>query len=243
MPSFTEKLQVNGQEMEMYASVPSGAGPHPAVVIAFHVGGLDEFDKVMADRLAAAGYVAVVPDLFHRLSQEVMDGAQLEGLGHLSDPDIISDMNAAADFLKNHPAVDAQRIGVTGFCMGGRVTWLTAATNSIYRAAVPFYGGNIMSIWGAGNQTPFELTNGINCPMQFHFGQEDGNPSVDDRDKLDAELSRLGKAHEFFTYPGAGHAFMDFTNPDRHHETSAEAAWPRTLDFFSAHLKGAAVTT
>ena len=113
MPSFTEKLQVNGQEMEMYASVPSGAGPHPAVVIAFHVGGLDEFDKVMADRLAAEGYVAVVPDLFHRLPQAVMDGPRLDRLGHLSDPDIIADMNTAADFLKNHPAVDGQRIGVT----------------------------------------------------------------------------------------------------------------------------------
>ena len=60
MPSFTDTLKVNGQDMEMYASLPSGSGPHPAVVIAFHVGGLDEFDKEMADRLAAEGYVAVV---------------------------------------------------------------------------------------------------------------------------------------------------------------------------------------
>ncbi len=77
MPSFTDKLQVGGHEMEMYASIPSGSGPHPAVVIAFHVGGVDEFDKAMADRLAAEGYAAVVPDLFHRLSAEVMDGPRL----------------------------------------------------------------------------------------------------------------------------------------------------------------------
>ena len=67
MPAFTEHLQVNGEDMEMYTSVPSGSGPFPAVVVAFHVGGVDDFDRVMADRLAEAGYVAVVPDMFHRL--------------------------------------------------------------------------------------------------------------------------------------------------------------------------------
>ena len=241
MPSFTDTLKVNGQDMEMYASLPRGAGPHPAVVIAFHVGGLDEFDKVMADRLAEAGYVAVVPDLFHRLSQAVMDGPRLDRLGHLSDPDIIADMNAAVDFLKGQSSVDSDRIGVTGFCMGGRIAWLLAATNPIFKAAVPFYGGNIMATWGDTTQTPFDLTNGINCPMLFHFGATDGNPSPEDEVKLDNELTRLGKEHTFYSYPGAGHAFMDFTNAERHHKEASEAAWPRTLEFFATHLKGAAV--
>ena len=241
MPSFTDTLKVNGQDMEMYASLPSGAGPHPAVVIAFHVGGLDEFDKKMADRLAEEGYVAVVPDLFHRLSQEVMDGPRLDRLGHLSDPYIIADMNAAVDFLKGQSSVDSDRIGVTGFCMGGRIAWLLAATNPIFKAAVPFYGGNIMATWGDTTQTPFDLTNGINCPTLFHFGATDGNPSPEDMVKLDNELTRLGKEHTFYSYPGAGHAFMDFTNAERYHKEASEAAWPRTVDFFATHLKGAAV--
>ena len=99
MPSFTDTLTVNGESMEMYASIPSGPGPHPAVVIAFHVGGVDEFDKVMADRFAEEGYVAVVPDLFHRFTDEQLNGPRLERLNYLSDPDIIADMNAAVDFL------------------------------------------------------------------------------------------------------------------------------------------------
>jgi carboxymethylenebutenolidase len=243
MPSFTDTLTVNGESMEMYASVPSGLGPHPAVVIAFHVGGVDEFDRAMADRLAEAGYVAVVPDLFHRLSQEVLEGPRLSRLDHLSGPDIIADMNAAVDFLKAQSSVDSERIGVTGFCMGGRVAWLMAATNPVFKAVVPFYGGNIMTPWGAADRSPFDLTAGINCPMLFHFGATDGNPSPDDPAKLDAELTRLGKPHEFYSYPGAGHAFMDFTNPDRYHREAAEAAWPRTLEFFAKHLKAAAVRT
>ena len=236
MPSFTDKLSVGGSEMDMYAALPSGSGPHPAVVIAFHVGGLDDFDRKMADQLAEAGFVAVVPDLFHRYSQEVMDGPRMDRLGHLRDADIIADMNAAVDFLTANSAIDNDRIGVTGFCMGGRIAWLMAASNKIFKATVPFYGGNIMGNWGPGD-TPFSMASNINCPMLFHFGAEDGNPSVADRDTFDAELKRLGKDFEFHTYDGAGHAFMDHTNPDRYHEASAAAAWPRTIDFFNNHLK------
>jgi len=236
MPSFTDKLTVGGSEMDMYAAIPDGSGPHPAVVIAFHVGGLDDFDRKMADQLAEAGFVAVVPDLFHRFSKEVMDGPRLDRLGHLKDADIIADMNAAVDFLTANSAINGDRIGVTGFCMGGRIAWLMAASNQIFKCTVPFYGGNIMGNWGPGD-TPFSMSNNINCPMLFHFGAEDGNPSVADRDTFDAELKRLGKDFEFHTYDGAGHAFMDHTNPDRYHEASAAAAWPRTIDFFNNHLK------
>jgi len=236
MPSFTDKLTVGGSEMDMYAALPDGSGPHPAVVIAFHVGGLDDFDRKMADQLAEAGFVAVVPDLFHRFPQSVMDGPRLDRLGHLQDPDIIADMNAAVDFLTANSSIDSDRIGVTGFCMGGRIAWLMAASNPIFKCTVPFYGGNIMGNWGPGD-TPFSIANNINCPMLFHFGAEDGNPSVADRDTFDAELTRLGKDFEFHTYEGAGHAFMDYTNPERHHEASSAAAWPRTIDFFNKHLK------
>ncbi len=236
MPSFTDKLTVGGSEMDMYAALPDSSGPHPAVVIAFHVGGLDDFDRKMADQLAEAGFVAVVPDLFHRFSKEVMDGPRLDRLGHLKDADIIADMNAAVDFLTANSAINGDRIGVTGFCMGGRIAWLMAASNQIFKCTVPFYGGNIMGNWGPGD-TPFSMSNNINCPMLFHFGAEDGNPSVADRDTFDAELKRLGKDFEFHTYAGAGHAFMDHTNPDRYHEASAAAAWPRTIDFFNNHLK------
>jgi len=237
MPSFTDKLTVGGHEMDMYASVPSGSGPFPAVVIAFHIGGLDEFDKAMADRLAAEGYVAVVPDLFHRYTDEQMSGPRIERLNYLSDADIIADCNAAVSFLESNSAVDSNRIGMTGFCMGGRIAWLMAAVNPTFKATVPYYGGHIMLPWGGSAQTPFDLTSKINCPMMFHFGATDGNPSPDDRVKLDAELTRLGKNHQFFEYAGAGHAFMDFTNPDRYHEGAAAESWPRTLEFFATHLK------
>ncbi len=241
MPSFWEKVQVDGQDMDLYASVPSGSGPFPAVVVAMHGGGVDRFIQTICDRLAEEGYAGVAPGLYHRVPEETLNADPRPGpWDTLSDPDIVADINATVDFLRGHGAIDGEHIGVTGFCMGGRVTWLAAATNPHIKAAVPYYGGNIMVPWGATTQTPFDLIEGINCPILFHFGEVDVNPSQDDMRKFDDELTRLGKEHQFFTYPGADHAFMDFTGP-RHQRDAAEASWPRTLEFFGRHLKGITV--
>jgi carboxymethylenebutenolidase len=240
MPSFNESIKVSGQDMALYASVPGGSGPFPAVVVIHHGAGVDEFTRTMCDRLAEEGYAAVAPDLFHRISEEMLaDGSRR--IQHLSDPDIVADVNATVDFLRSNRAINGDRIGVTGFCMGGRVTYLAAVSIPHFKAAVPYYGGNIMVTWGNADKTPFELSSGINCPILFHFGEIDQNPSQEDMAKFDAELTRLGKEHQFHTYPGADHAFMDFTGP-RHHKEAADTSWPRTLEFFSKHLKGVAVS-
>ena len=246
MASFWEKIIVDGAEMDMYASVPSSSAgfsaPFPAVVVAQHATGVDGFIQEICDRLAAEGYAAVAPNLYHRHSEEAIAASANGGprpapAALLSDPDIVADMNAATEWLINHDAIQSDRIGVTGFCMGGRVAWLAAASNSNFKAVVPYYGGNIMTTWGAGQTPPFDMADNINCPVLFHFGEIDANPSQDDMQKLGAELSRLGKDHTFHTYAGADHAFM---NPDggRYNEAAAVASWPRTLEFFAQHLKG-----
>ena len=245
MASFWENLQVDGQDMQLYASVPSSSGgfsaPHPAVVIAHPASGVAEFTQSIADRLAEAGYAAVASDLFHRVTDEMTaDGTARNAF--LTDAEIVADVNATVDWLRAHPAIAGDRIGVMGFCMGGRVAWLAAASNPHFKAVVPYYPGNLWAARGDAAQTPFELTNNINCPMLTHFGEVDANPSQDDLRKLDAELDRLGKAHRFYTYPGADHAFMDFAQPHRYQKEAADASWPRTLEFFAEHLQGAAAT-
>jgi carboxymethylenebutenolidase len=235
MPSFTETITVNGQDMEIYSAIPEGSGPFPAVVVAHHGSGADEFSKAMTDRLAEAGYVAVCPNLFHRITPEKLaDGSR--PISHMSDPDIIADLDATVEFLRSNSAIRGDRIGVTGFCMGGRISYLAAAATDHFAASAPYYGGNTMVIWGKGEKSPFDLSDGINCPVLFHFGEVDGNPSQDDMKKMDAELTRLGKDHEFHTYAGADHGFMDFTG-QRHNQAASETSWERTLAFFAAHLK------
>jgi len=235
-----ESIQVDGQDMDLYLSLPGGSGPFPAVVVSQHGGGVDQFIRDITDRLAAEGYAAAAPNLYHRITDDMLaDGSTR--FQHLSDPDIVADINASVDFLRNHAAVNGERIGITGFCMGGRVTWLAASTNPHFKAAVPYYGGNIMVPWGQATQAPFDLTPGIKCPVLFHFGEIDENPSQADMRKLDDELTRLGMAHHFYTYPGADHAFMDYTTA-RYQKAASEISWPRTLDFFSQQLKGARVS-
>ncbi len=234
MPSFKDTLKVNGEDMALYGSMPDGAGPFAAVVVIQHAGGVDPFTRAMVDRLAEAGYAAVAPDLYHRLDPSL--GAT-EKRKQLKDIEIIADVNTTVDFLRDHDAIDGNRLGITGFCMGGRVVYLMAAANPHFKAAVAYYGGNIMVPWGEGVQAPFARTGEIGCPLMFHFGEEDSNPSADDMKKLDEELVRHAKVHEFYSYPGAGHAFMDFSNPQRYREGADKTSWPRTLDFFNKNLR------
>lgn len=238
MASSWETIDVQGRSMDVYLTMPDRPGPFPAVVVSQHGGGVDQFIRDMADRLAAEGYAAAAPNLFHRFTPEML-ADRPRRLQYMSDKDIVADVNATVSFLRNHASVDGEHIGVTGFCMGGRVAWLAAATNPHFRAAAPYYGGNLMVTWGQGDQTPFDLAEGINCPVLFHFGEIDENPSQEDMRKLDEQLTRLDKPHRFYTYPGADHAFMDYTGT-RYQKAASEISWPRTLEFFAEHLKSAA---
>jgi len=147
----------------------------------------------------------------------------------------MSDGEAAVSYLQRHSAVDGKRIGVIGFCMGGRVCYLLAATNPAFRAAVTFYPGNTGRAWGRDIPSPFERSADMHCPVQGHFGNDDKNPSPEDREKLAAELTKHNKAHEFYAYSGAGHAFMDHTK-ESFRADAAAAAWPRALEFLRRHL-------
>ncbi len=237
MPASLQRLAVGDAEMSAYLSAPEGEGPFPAMIVIHHAPGVDRFVQEIADNLAGEGYAAIAPDLFHRITDEMVEQTGRSKRDQLIDPDIVADVNAAVDFLLSHEAVESERLGITGFCMGGRVAWLAACANPCFKAAVPFYGGNIMAPWGAGTASPFELADGINCPMLFHFGEIDGNPSQDDMRKLDSELTRLGKEHRFYSYPNADHAFMNRYMPQRYHRVSAELAWARTREFLAERLQ------
>ena len=219
--------------MRLYVSVPSGTGPFPAVVVIQHQGGVDDFMEEMTQRVASAGYAVVAPDLYHRDGPDCKDDGPTRR-ARLQDVLVIKDVNATVDFLISHRSVDAERLGIIGFCMGGRVAYLMAAANPHLKAAVAYYGGNIMVPWGEG-LAPFDRTAEIHCPLLGLFGEEDANPSPADMRKLDAELTKHGKVHEFHSYPGAGHAFMNWRG-ERYRADADRDSWPKTLAFFAQHL-------
>jgi len=199
-----------------------------------HQGGVDEFIQQTTQRLAQAGYVAAAPDLYHRDGPDCRDDI-VTRRSRLSDRRIINDIAATVNFLRRHNSIAAEQIGIVGFCMGGRLALLGAATNPAFKAAVAFYPGNTFRAWGRDLPSPFERMADIPCPIQGHFGADDANPSPEDMAKLDAELTRLNKPHEFHSYANAGHAFLDSTN-NSYRRHADEASWPKTLEFLGRQL-------
>jgi len=230
-----QETKSDGNPMPLYVSAPAAGGAFPALVVMQHQGGVDKFIRHMTQRLAQNGYIAAAPDLYHRDGQDCTDDI-VTRRSRLSDRRIINDIAAAVNFMQGHGAVANGRIGVIGFCMGGRLALLGAAVNPAFKAAVAFYPGNCFRAWGRDIPSPFERTKDICCPVQGHFGADDTNPSPDDMAKLDAELNKTGKPHEFYLYPNAGHAFMDSTK-ESYRGQADEVCWPRTLEFLGRHLK------
>ena len=139
------------------------------------------------------------------------------------------------DYLKAQPFVQSDRIGIVGFCYGGRVSYLAACNVSDIKASVVYYGGRIMGSLGDG-PSPFEQSSKITAPMLGLFGEEDQNPSPDDVAKIDAELTRLNKNHEFHVYPGCGHGF-NCNARSSYRPESARDAWGKAMAWFEANLK------
>lgn len=251
MPSSSSwvTLQVDGGPMEAYVAAPPGDGRYPGVVVGMHAFGVDRFIQGKCDELAAAGYVAIAPYLYHR--HEHVSVHELGGLAYddprrrelalpmkdaLRDDEVQRDMLAALEYLKGMPSVGGP-FGVTGFCIGGRVAYLMAATTNVFDAAAVFYGTEVDKPWGHDGPSPLALSKQIQCAMVGFFGNEDANPSPADVDRIGAELERQGVAHTFYRYDGAPHAFNDPFNPARWTPAAAQDAWPRLLDFFQKNLK------
>lgn len=232
MASSWENVSVDDSSMRLYLSLPETDKPAAGVVVIQGQSGVDDFLEVTR-MIARQGYVAAAPDLFHRDAPECSDDGPTRR-ARLRDSTVIDDVNATINFLKSHRLVDPRRLGIVGFCMGGRVVYLMSAATPDLKAGIMYYGSDTRTPWGPG-RSPFERTSEIGCPILGHFGAEDENPSPADMRKLEAELTRFGKPHEFYSYPDAAHAFANLGSP-KYREHAAAASWPRTFDFFAKHL-------
>jgi carboxymethylenebutenolidase len=225
-------ISVDEGKMRGYLTLPAADRPVPGIVVIHGQSGVEDFIQV-THILAAAGYVAVAPDLFHREGADTKNDAPGRR-SRLRDDTVIKDVNAALRFLKANEQVDGARLGIVGFCMGGRVVYLAASASPDLRAAVMYYGGDTMVAWGSG-PSPFERTAQIRCPILGQFGEDDENPSPADVRKLDAELTRHGKAHELHSYAGVGHAFANL-NSAKYSREVADRSWVRSFEFFARHF-------
>lgn len=233
MADFAE-VEVGGCPMRILHTAPAGAGPHPAMVIMFHRGGFDDFTAKLANDLAAAGYVTATPDVYHY--PPVHEKAEDNDFPR--DPEIIADISATIKYLASRGDVDMNRLGIIGHCMGGRMSFLGASTHPEFKACVAYYSGNMFKPWSDNGPTPFELLKDLKAEVAGFFGNDDGNPSPEDVDKIDAELTRLGIKHDFNRYDGAGHAFQNFMSDERYRPDQTADSWGKTVPFLDGVLKG-----
>ena len=238
MKNSWETITVDNNPMRLYLSQPEGPGLFPAMVVIQNQDGVGEFTQAMTRRIAEAGYVGIAPELYHR-EGEPKTPEEVANFKHTRrDANVINDINATVTFLRGCAAADTSRLGIVGFCMGGRIAFLMAAASQSFKAAVDFYGGGVYSKWG-DRPAPSELVANVSCPVQGHFGELDKNPPPDEMRKLDAELTRLGKQHEFFFYAGAPHGF-NRQGWDGYRPEADATSWARTLEFFKKHLSAVA---
>jgi carboxymethylenebutenolidase len=232
----------NGDVGEAYYARAAGAGgPLPGVVVIHHMPGWDEWITEATRKLAHHGYAAVAPHLYFREGPGSPDdvGARVRAAGGVTDAQVMGDVAGAMAFLRAQPEANG-KVGVIGFCSGGRHTYLAACTLAGINAAVDCWGGNVIvddpKLLNAKRPVaPIELTDKITCPLLGLFGNDDENPTADQVNRTEAVLERLGKNYQFHRYDGAGHAFFNTARPAYRAEQAADG-WNKVFAFFNKHL-------
>jgi carboxymethylenebutenolidase len=207
---------------------PAGKGPCPAVIVIQEWWGLDDWVKGQARALAAEGYVALAVDLYRgKVTANPDEAHQL--MNGLSPDRAMRDLEAAFAYLQGRPDVKKHRIGVIGWCMGGRYSLALATEEPGLAAAVAYYG--------APPTDPAAIAR-IKAPVLGNFGGEDQGPSPEQARAFEAAMKTAGKAVDLKIYEGAPHAFANVNNPWKgYREAAAKDAWARTTAFFAKHLK------
>jgi carboxymethylenebutenolidase len=226
----------NGGTCQGYLAKPA-AGSGAGVVVIQEWWGLNENIKSVADRVAAEGYTALAPDLYHGEEAKEPNTAQKLAMSLKMD-EAARDMSGAIDYLLGLDAVQPKKIGAVGFCLGGGLALFLASLKPV-DAAVSYYGVLM------GAQPDFTKVQGA---VQGHYAELDDFASPDSARALEKQLRDLGKEADFHIYPGTTHAFahklfdtdidaQKLGLPMEYNPEAAQTAWTRTLDFFGKHLR------
>jgi carboxymethylenebutenolidase len=217
-------FKANGHDAQGYLALPA-SGTGPGVVVVQEYWGLVPHIKDICERLAREGFVALAPDLFHGETTTSPDEAGKKMMALRAD-EAEKDLRGAIHYLAGHDAVTSEKVGIVGFCMGGALALFAASKNPEIGACVAFYGVH-------PNIKP-DIPN-LQAPVLGIYAEKDDFVTPEVVRQLDDELTRHGKPHEFHTYPGVGHAFVNDTGKN-YDEKSARDAWRRMVDFFRLYL-------
>jgi carboxymethylenebutenolidase len=237
MRTHTLELQTADGPMPLFEAIPDTA-PRGAVVVIQEAYGVNDYIERVASDLAAAGYHAVAPHLFHRSPDTIIpyDNVQkaIEMITTLSDDSELMDVDASLDHLRATGFED-RRIGIVGFCMGGRATFLACARRAI-GAGVGFYGGAIVGGWPPMFAALDAEAATLKAPWLGLFGDQDKSIPVEHVEQLREALKSAPVDTEIVRYPNAGHGFHSEPRPASFVPEAAADAWQRALAWFGKHL-------
>ena len=230
-------IDTHDGQLPAYAARPTGPGPFPTLLVIEEIFGVHEYIKDVCRRLAKLGYLAVAPELYARIADlsKMTDPQAIVRNVILKAPDatLLSDLDSTAAWAASHGG-DAARLGVMGFCRGGRDTWLYAEHNPALKAAVAFYGPVTGPVSAIQPRTPLDLAAGLKCPLLgLYGGADDGIDQADVREAA-SRAEHAGQTVKIEVFPGAPHGFhADYRAT--YHKDAAVAAWAEMLGWFKAH--------
>jgi carboxymethylenebutenolidase len=233
-------IPVGDFKLPAYRAMPAGRSNLPVVLVISEVFGVHEYIADVARRFAQRGYLAIAPELFVRQGDAASYGeiAKLlaEVVSKVPDAQVMGDLDACVAWARANGG-DAELAGITGFCWGGRITWLYSAHNANVKAGVAWYG----RLTGAANALqpahPLDIAGRLGAPVLGLYGGKDTGIPLADVDKMKAALaagSAAAKKSEFVVYPDAPHAFHADYRPS-FQKAPADDGWQRCLDWFKKH--------
>ena len=232
----------DGAQINAYQAQPGGDGPVGGVLVIHHLPGWDPGTKEITRRFAAKGYNAICPNLYARqgLGVDPDDAAAAtREAGGIPDTQFVGDAKVAIEVLRALPNAN-KKVGVIGYCSGGRHSFLTAVSLPV-DAAVDCYGAFVTGTVPDGfplKVTPLvDRARDLACPLLGLFGNDDQFPSPEQVDELEAALKVAGKTYEFHRYDGAGHAFFSVDRPAYRPEAAVDG-WQRIFEWFGRYLAG-----
>jgi len=227
------KIPVEGGEIPAYRAAPAGPGKYPVVLVVQEIFGVHEHIRDVCRRLAKQGYFAVATELYARQG----DVSKLEDIkaiqavvAKVPDTQVLSDLDRTVAWAKAQGA-DTQKLAVTGFCWGGRITWLYTAHNPDIKAGVAWYGRLLGQPSEMTPRHPIDLVKDLKAPVLGLYGGADTGIPLDTVEKMREALKSAGKAGEIVVYPDTPHAFHADYRPSYRKE-AAEDGWRRMLAWF-----------
>jgi carboxymethylenebutenolidase len=232
------KIPAEGGDMPAYRAMPASGGPFPTILVVQEIFGVHEHIKDICRRLAKLGYFAVAPELYARQGdvskmtniQDIIDKV----VSKVPDAQVMSDLDAAAAWAKKSGKANTAKLGVTGFCWGGRIVWLYSAHNPELKAGVAWYGRLVGQPDDLHPKNPIDLVTSLKAPVLGLYGGADTGIPVDSVEQMRKALKDAGKPCEIVLYPDTPHGFYADYRPT-YRQKEANDGWKRLQDWFKSH--------